>query len=210
LGIKAQSTKEPRCRWIVGDVRVAPWRAMKCKSNAGGEGKPHQAPRVFPSPPATPTPLPFPLNHPSQPAMSDLPPNSHDDAASRIAAASACDEFPPYRRPDSGEHADSSIPPRRSDMRGCEGRLRGSRRVVEGVRGRRRELLGALWGSGRLPCIAFAFAFDRAPNTPWTSNARARSRFHLHFRPTPVPRDRLYGNDGFTAAFSFYFGPSFP
>jgi hypothetical protein len=50
-------------------------RTIKCKCNAGGEGEPYQAHPAETTgvPPATPTPLPFPLNRPSQPRMSDLP-----------------------------------------------------------------------------------------------------------------------------------------
>ncbi len=50
------------------------------------------------------------------------------------------------------------------------GRLRGSRKVVKGVRGRRRKPLGALWGFRRLPCDAFRILnrdqIARAPKIP--------------------------------------------
>jgi hypothetical protein len=128
-------------------------------ANAGGRGKPHEAPRVFPRPPAPTHPIPFPLNRPARETTPTCP-----RAGDIVGTPSSL--FPPFP----------------------VGRLRGSRKWVEGLQGRREKPLGALWGFSRLPCIcAFGICIYICQATP-AEELRSRynaSPSHSAYNPRP-------------------------
>jgi hypothetical protein len=165
--VRAKGVDGNFCRAIIPSVRDLFGARQEKKRNAGGEEEPHRGPRVSPSPPATPTPLPFPLNR-RKTCPLVRPPLGIGKRAFPWKRRCKHSTNRLARHTHSGAQA-------RLDMRGCEGgtpsrlrrgRLRGRERGWWGVRGGGgRKTLGLYGLSPASPCIAFVFRISsRAEN----------------------------------------------